>query len=110
MFKRSALYSLIVSLSVISPAFAEEGTDAQKFYDTELLITTLTADDQEALAAAEIEAEATAQAAVDAATADADAQAATDADLDAQAAVQADLDAEIAQAAADAAATDQALA
>ena len=120
MFKRTALYSRIVSRSVISPAFADEGADTQKFDDTELLITTLTADDQEALAAAAIEAEATAQAAVDAATADAAAQAAADADtaeasavdadLGAQAAVQADLDAETAQVAADAAPTDEALA
>ena len=51
MFKKSALCSLIISLAVVSPAFAQDA-ETQKFYDTELLITTLTADDQAALDAA----------------------------------------------------------
>jgi len=81
---------LLIALSFISfTAYADEEVDVQKFYDRELLTETLTADDQEALAAAQeahAAAEAADLAAAEAVQADVDAQAALDADADAAAA------------------------
>ncbi|MBE9525838.1 MAG: hypothetical protein IME94_02600 [Proteobacteria bacterium] len=103
MFKKSILYPLIISASAVSAVLADDA-ESQKFYDTELLITTLTADDQEALIAAqETSVEAT-QAAADAAAADAAAADAAAADAAAADAAAAD------DAAADAAAADDAAA
>lgn len=65
MFNKKALYSAILSLSVITPIYAED-TDIQKFLDTEMLITTLTADDQAALESATADAEAAALAVTEA--------------------------------------------
>lgn len=55
MLKKSMLSSLILSVAVASPVFSEEDateSDLQKFAGTELLVQTLTADDQAALDAA----------------------------------------------------------
>lgn len=99
-----AILILLATLGLSFNAYAEE-VETQQFYDRELLTETLTADDQEALAAAQeanqIALE-TDQAAADAAAADATAAAAAQADADAAAAAQADTDAATAQANADA--------
>ena len=55
MFNKSTLSSLVLSMAVASPVFSEEDateSDLQKFAGTELLVQTLTADDQAVLDAA----------------------------------------------------------